>query len=101
MRRLTFSAIFAAAGLLALCAQAPAQRIFTTYHCRDGSEFVAAFYPGDSRAHLQLDGKAVALAKRIVLGGSRYARGDITLRIAKNGATTLKRGRRTTDCTAD
>jgi len=73
---------------------------FFTYHCRDGSEFVAAFYEGDRRAHLQLDGKAIALAKRPSLSGTRYVKGNITLRIAKTG-TTLKRRKTTTECTAD
>jgi len=68
------------------------------YRCRDGSEFVAAFYEGDRRAHLQLDGKALALPKRVSMSGSRYAKGDITLRITK-AATTLKRGKRLTECT--
>lgn len=73
---------------------------FLTYRCRDGSEFAVAFFRGDRSAHVQLDGKAVALSKRFALGGARYAKGDITLRITKAG-TTLKRGGRTTDCSAD
>jgi membrane-bound inhibitor of C-type lysozyme len=73
---------------------------FLTYRCHDGSEFVVAFYEGDKRAHLQLDGKAVALPKRIALSGSRYAKGDITLRITKM-VTTLKRGKRLTECAAE
>ena len=52
---------------------------------------------GDKRAHLQLDGKAVTLPKRISLSGSRYAKGDISLRITKTGIT-LKRGKRSTEC---
>jgi membrane-bound inhibitor of C-type lysozyme len=81
--------------------QAPAlAQIFSTYHCGDGSEFVVAFYEGDKRAHVQLDGKAMALQKRISLSGARYTRGDITLRMTKT-ATTLKRGRRLTDCSAN
>jgi len=83
------------AGWLPACAQT-----FTTYHCRDGSEFVAAFYEGDKRAHLQLDGKAITLAKRLSLAGARYVKGDITLRITKAG-TTLKRGKTSTECAAD
>lgn len=73
---------------------------FSTYHCRDGSEFVVGFYEGDKRAHVQLDGKAIALQKRIALSGARYSKGDITLRMTKTAAT-LKRGRRTTDCSAN
>jgi membrane-bound inhibitor of C-type lysozyme len=70
---------------------------FLAYHCRDGSEFIVAFYEGDKRAHLQLDGKAIALQGRISLSGSRYRKGDITLKITKTVAT-LKRGRRLTEC---
>jgi membrane-bound inhibitor of C-type lysozyme len=73
---------------------------FLTYHCNDGSEFIVAFYEGDKRAHMQLDGKAVTLPKRISLSGSRYAKGDITLRITKT-ATILTRGKHSTDCTAE
>jgi len=73
---------------------------FFTYHCRDGSEFVAAFYEGDRRAHLQLDGKAIALSRRPSFSGPRYVKGDITMRIGKT-ATTLKRGKRTTECSAN
>ncbi len=80
---------------LPACAQT-----FFMYHCHDGSEFVAAFYEGDKRAHLQLDGKAVTLPRRMSVSGSRYVKGDITLRIRKTGAT-LKRGKRLTECTAD
>jgi len=98
MRRRIFITFFGAAGIfigqLPACAQT-----FVTYQCRDGSEFIAAFFEGDSRAHLQLDGKAITLPKRISLSGSRYAKGDITLRITKT-ATTLKRGRRSTECNA-
>jgi membrane-bound inhibitor of C-type lysozyme len=72
---------------------------FTTYHCRDGAEFVIAFFEHDRRAHLQLDGKALTLPKRPSLSGSRYAKGNITMRITKT-VTTLKRGKRSTVCTA-
>ena len=75
-----------------------AAQTFSTYRCQDGSEFVAAFYREDTRAHLQLDGKAVALPKRVSLSGSRYAKGGVTLRITKT-ATTLRRGKQLTECT--
>src|SRR4051794_21005639 len=53
---------------------------FQTYACADGSQFVAAFYPYDSRhAHLQIDGRAVALTRRVALSGARYAGSGITL----------------------
>jgi membrane-bound inhibitor of C-type lysozyme len=97
MRRNRKRWLLALAGALAVMPPATAQ-VFTTYHCRDGSEFVAAFYEGDKRAHLQLDGKAITLPKRVALTGVRYARGDLTLRISK-GSVTLRRGKGTTDCT--
>ena len=93
-----FITFFVAAGILAGRLPAGAQTFFT-YRCGDGSEFIAAFYEGDSRAHLQLDGKAIALPKRMSMSGSRYAKGGITLRITKT-ATTLKRGKRSTECKA-
>jgi membrane-bound inhibitor of C-type lysozyme len=98
MRRRTIITFLAATGILA--GQLPAGgQTFSTYRCSDGSEFIAAFYEGDSRAHLQLDGKAMALSKRISVAGSRYTKGDITLRITKT-AITLKRGRQSTECKA-
>jgi len=96
MRRQRFIALLGATAVLAGQLPVYAQTFFT-YRCRDGSEFVAAFYEGDTRAHLQLDGKALALSKRISMSGSRYAKGSITLRITKT-ATTLKRGKQVTEC---
>jgi len=80
MQRYIFITLFGAAGVLTGQLPACAQTYFT-YHCRDGSEFVAAFFEGDRRAHLQLDGKAVTLPKRVSMLGSRYAKGGTTLRI--------------------
>ena len=98
MPRHMFITFFAAAGILAGQCPAGAQT-FSTYRCGDGSEFIAAFYEGDNRAHLQLDGKAVTLPKRVSVSGLRYAKGGITLRVTKT-ATMLKRGRRSTECKA-
>jgi len=72
---------------------------FLTYSCLDGSEFVVAFFAGERSAHLQLDGKAISLPRRLSLSGTRYAKGDISLSLTKTG-TTLKRGKRSTECTA-
>jgi membrane-bound inhibitor of C-type lysozyme len=67
---------------------------FRTYVCDDGSQFVAAFYPSDpKRAHLQIDGQAVALRKRLALSGARYTGGGMTLSISRAGAS-IKRGKR-------
>src|SRR6187455_3105210 len=94
MRRHRFLAFLGAIGILASQLPAYAQT-FSAYRCRDGSEFVAAFYEGDRRAHLQLGGKALTLPKRISVSGSRYAKGDVTLRITKTATT---RGKRLTEC---
>ena len=88
--------IIGAAGILIGHSPVFAQT-FRTYNCYDGSQFIIAFFEGDKRAHLQLDGKATTLPKRISLSGSRYAKGAISLRITKT-AITLKRGKQSTEC---
>ena len=96
MRRRYFVTIIVAAGIL--IGQLPVfAQTFRTYRCYDGSQFILALFEGDKRAHLQLDGKAVTLPKRISLSGSRYAKGDISLRITKT-VITLKRGKQSTEC---
>src|SRR5689334_16319699 len=96
MRRRDFIAIFGAAGIL--ISQSPVfAQTFRTYRCFDGSQFILALFEGDNRAHLQLDGKALTLPKRISLSGSRYVKGDISLRITKT-ITTLRRGKQSTEC---
>jgi membrane-bound inhibitor of C-type lysozyme len=95
MRR-TAIVFVSAAVLAALIAGATpaAAQTFRTYGCADGSQFIAAFYPSDpKRAHLQIDGKAVALTKRIALSGARYSGGGVVLNIRKTG-TTIKHGKR-------
>ena len=59
------------------------------YQCADGGQFALAFYDGDSNAHIQLNGKALSLPKRLSFSGARYSASGVTLRIAKDG-TTLK-----------
>jgi len=73
---------------------ASAQTTFQNYRCADGTQFIAGFFRPDSRAHLQLDGKSVTLAKRLALSGSRYSGGGVTLKITKGGVTTLKLAKR-------
>jgi membrane-bound inhibitor of C-type lysozyme len=84
-----------AAMLLALVtgASPAAAQAFRTYGCADGTQFIVGFFQYDKRAHLQIDGKAVALAKRIALSGSRYSGGGIVLKVGKAGAT-IKHGKR-------
>jgi len=71
-----------------------AQTTFKNYRCADGTQFIVGYFQYDSRAHLQLDGKAVTLAKRLSLSGSRYSGSGVTLRVTKAGATTLKHAKR-------
>jgi membrane-bound inhibitor of C-type lysozyme len=63
---------------------------FQNYGCADGSNFIVAFYPYDKRAHIQLDGRAMTLARRPTLSGARYSATDVTLKMTKDGAATLK-----------
>jgi membrane-bound inhibitor of C-type lysozyme len=71
---------------------------FQSYRCADHTQFIAGFYDHDSRAHLQVDGQAVTLARRLAFSGARYSGGGVTLKITKEGIT-LKHARRpTTTC---
>ena len=95
MRLRDFITIFGTAGVL--INQSPVlSQTFRTYNCYDGSQFILAFFEGDKRAHLQLDGKALTLSKRMLFG-SRYTKGDISLRITKT-VITLNRGKQSTEC---
>jgi membrane-bound inhibitor of C-type lysozyme len=80
-------------GALAAGAAPAAAQTFRTYVCADGSQFIAGFFDHDKRAHLQIDGKAVALTRRIALSGSRYSGGGIVLKTTRAGAT-IKHGKR-------
>lgn len=91
---------------LALCAVAAAatrspafaQSTFQNYRCADGSQFIVGFFQYDKRAHLQIDGKAVTLGKRLALSGSRYSGGGVTLTISKAGARLRHAKRPLTAC---
>jgi membrane-bound inhibitor of C-type lysozyme len=85
-------------GVISSCALAgpsvaSAQTTFQTYRCGDGTQFIVGFFEYDSRAHLQIDGRAVTLGKRLALSGSRYVGGGVTLKIGKTG-TTIKHAKR-------
>ena len=73
---------------------------FLTFHCGDGTQFVAAFREGTRSAYVQLDGKAITLPRRLSLSGTRYSAGSTTLRIKQN-TTTLSRGRQSTECSSN
>ena len=66
---------------------------FQNYRCADGTQFIVGFFEYDNRAHLQIDGKAVTLARRVGLSGARYSGGGVTLKITRTG-TTVKHARR-------
>lgn len=88
-----FGAACFMAGIASAASPAFAQSAFQSYHCTDGTQFIVGFYQYDSRAHLQLDGGAVTLARRVALSGARYSGRGVTLKITKAG-TTLKHARR-------
>jgi membrane-bound inhibitor of C-type lysozyme len=98
--RLALKAALLATGTLAGAASAAAQS-FQGYHCADGTQFIAAFYDRDSRAHLQIDGRPATLSKRLSWSGSRYQGDGVTLTIAKAGITVKHAGRPATSCEAD
>ena len=98
MRPSHFIVLAIAAAALPWQTPASAQTV-STYQCRDGAQFVAAFYPRERAVHLQLDGKTIRLPKRVAAVGTRYAKNDITLRVMKT-TTTLQRGTKMTECTA-
>ena len=92
-RRVIFAAALSV-GAAASPSAAAAQTTFQNYRCADGTQFIAGFFQYDSRAHLQLDGKAVTLVKRLALSGSRYSGSGVTLKVTRGGAATLKRTKR-------
>jgi membrane-bound inhibitor of C-type lysozyme len=71
---------------------------FQRYRCADGTQFIVGFFEYDSRAHLQIDGVAVTLAKRLTLSGSRYSGGGVTLKIGKAGVMVKHAKRPVTAC---
>lgn len=87
-------------GISPASAQGVPTPTFQSFVCADGARFTAAFLKYDPKwAHLQLDGKAVALRKRFTLSGARYTGRGITLTMTKSG-TVLRHGKRgPTRCT--
>ena len=83
---------FAVAGIVAAASPATAQT-FQTWQCADGSQFGAVFIKYDKRAHVQIDGKALALSRRLGMSGPRYVGGGVAVTFTKSGAT-LKHGKR-------
>jgi membrane-bound inhibitor of C-type lysozyme len=88
---ISWAAIFVV-GIVAGASPASAQT-FNKYRCADGTSFIVGFYPYDSRAYVQIDGRAVALKKRLALSGRRYSGGGVSLVVTKAG-TLLRHVRR-------
>ena len=98
--------VFGAMLFVAGVGQAPASaQTFQNYRCADGTQFIVGFFEYDKRAHIQVDGRAVTLAKRLALSGSRlmgdpsakcsrratdHVPGELALD-ARNGTTALIR----------
>src|ERR1700730_19414191 len=81
-----FGAAFLIGGVGAGLSAAHAQS-FESYRCADGTQFIVGLYPYNSRAHLQIDGRAVTLKKRLAVSGARYSGSGVTLAITKAGTT--------------
>ncbi len=92
--------IFGATLMIAAVGASPGAlaQTFQTYGCADGTQFIVGFFEYDKRAHLQIDGKAVTLARRFALSGARYSGGGVTLKITKTGATVKHARRPVTAC---
>ena len=92
-----FGAALLGAGVVTGPSAALAQT-FDGYRCADGTRFIVGFYQYDSRAYLQIDGRAVTLTKRLALSGARYSGGGVTLVITKAGTTIRHVKRPATTC---
>ena len=85
--------------VLAAVGSSPASaQSFQSYRCADGTQFIVGFFEYDKRAHLQIDGRAVTLGRRLSLSGSRYSGGGVTLKITKAGTTVKHAKRPVTAC---
>ncbi len=94
-RIIVFGAVLGAAGF----GPAPASaQTFQNYRCADGTQFIVGFFEYDKRAHMQIDGKAVTLAKRPALSGAHYSGGGVTLKITKTTTTVKHAKRAATTC---
>jgi len=94
LRATILGATIAAAGPMVAVMGAFAQTTFQNYRCGDGTQFIVAFYPDDNRAHVQIDGRAVTLAKRLAISGARYSGSGVSLQITRAGAIAIKHVKR-------
>jgi membrane-bound inhibitor of C-type lysozyme len=91
-----------ALALLATTLAAPVSaQTFVKYSCADGTQISAAFFTGDKRVHMQLDGKAVVLPQRISASGARYAKRGVSFWVKGQEATLKRPKAKTTMCRAD
>ena len=97
MRHRSICSALAAIGIIGLGSSTDAQR-FTAYECNDGAQFQVAILDADKKAYLQLDGRALQLPKKIAYTGDRYAAGGYTFWIRGNGAVTIKRAGKVSEC---
>lgn len=90
------AAIFVVAILVAGVFTGPlptSAQTFESYRCADGTSFIVGFYQYDSRAFLQVDGRAITLKKRLGVSGARYTGSGVTLVIGK-ARTTIRHVKR-------
>jgi membrane-bound inhibitor of C-type lysozyme len=92
-KAIVFTAALAATIVLAGRVAASAQT-FQSYRCTDGTQFIVGFYPYDTRAYVQIDGREVMLSKRLTLSGARYSGVGVSLQITKAGVMTVKHVKR-------
>jgi membrane-bound inhibitor of C-type lysozyme len=97
-KTIVFGAALWVAAAVAGASTALAQTSFQNYRCADGAQFIVGFFQYDKRAHMQIDGKAVTLGKRLAVSGSRYTGGGVTLTITKAGARLQHAKRPVTAC---
>jgi membrane-bound inhibitor of C-type lysozyme len=97
-KTIIFGAVVCVAAVVASASAVSAQTTFQSYLCADGTRFITAFYPYDSRAHLQIDGREATLTKRLTLSGTRYSGDGVVLRMTKAGITVKHARRPTTGC---
>ncbi len=96
-KTIILAAALGAIGVLAGPSGAGAQTI-QSYRCTDGTQFIVGFYESDSRAFMQIDGRAVTLGRRLAVSGTRYSGGGVTLKIGKAGTTVKHAKRPVTAC---
>jgi membrane-bound inhibitor of C-type lysozyme len=87
------AAISVVAVLVAGVFTGPSAQTFESYRCADGTSFIVGFYQYDSRAFLQVDGRAITLKKRLGVSGARYTGSGVTLVIGK-ARTTIRHVKR-------